>query len=91
MYAQTGIPVPAVPTGLPCCTFAAVAMTIPETGTVQFTSGEPYPDLTVYAFAGDTCTCYHDTTDAEGKVSITLPEGSCRFRADYDGVQFWAE
>jgi len=61
------------------------------TVTVQSTGGEPYPDLPVYAFDGETYTGYNGTSDENGQVEFTLPEGSCRFRADYDGVQFWSD
>jgi len=45
-----------------------------------------YPDLPVYAFTGDTYTGFYGTSDAQGKVVFTLPEGSYRFRADLDIV-----
>ena len=66
-----------------------------ETGpTVEITvfegDGQPMVDVPVYVFDGETYTGFNDTTDAEGKVSITLPEGEYRFRADVDGTQFWS-
>ena len=44
----------------------------------------------MYVFDGTTYTGFNETTDASGQASITLPEGSYRFRADVDGVQFWS-
>jgi len=75
---------------LPGCTEASVIVTIPVTVTVQSETGSAYPDLPVYAFDGDSYTGYHGTSDAGGQVVFTLPQGDYRFRADYDGVQFWS-
>jgi hypothetical protein len=75
---------------LPGCESAAVTVTIPVTVTVQSQTGSAYPDLPVYAFDGDSYTGHHGTSDASGQVSFTLPAGDYRFRADYDGVQFWS-
>ena len=75
---------------LPGCTEASVTVTIPLTVTVQSQTGSPYLDLPVYAFDGESYTGYHGTSDANGQVVFTLPEGDYRFRADYDGVQFWS-
>lgn len=35
-------------------------------------------------------TAFLGTTDENGQVVLTLPEGIYRFRADYDGVHFWS-
>jgi YD repeat-containing protein len=75
---------------LPGCTEASITVTIPVTVTVQSETGSPYPDLPVYAFDGESYTGYHGTSDASGQVVFTLPVGDYRFRADYDGVQFWS-
>lgn len=74
------------------------------TVTVKGKSGNPYPDLPVYAFtvtqpdpaSGSTepvitYTGYNGKTDADGKVTLMLPVGDYRFRSDYDGVQFWSD
>jgi len=42
------------------------------------------------AFDGESYTGFNGTTDAHGQVTFTLPQGSYRFRADYDGVSFWS-
>ncbi len=65
--------------------------------TIQSQAGAPYPNLKVYAFDGTRYTGFNGTTDANGEVLFTLPEGSYRFRADYNpqgseagSVQFWS-
>jgi RHS repeat-associated protein len=75
---------------LPGCTTAAVTVTKPVTVTVAGEAENPYVGLTVYAFDGSTYSGYSAVTDAGGKVMFTLPMGSYRFRADYDGVEFWS-
>jgi hypothetical protein len=73
---------------LPGCT--EVGVTVLINITVQSQTGDPYPELPVYAFSGESYTGFHGTTDANGQVNLTLPQGDYRFRADYDGVQFWS-
>ena len=46
--------------------------------------------MRVYTFTDSTSTGYTATTDASGSVTFTLPLRAYRFRADYDGVQFWS-
>jgi len=75
---------------LPGCESAGITVTIPVTVTVQSQTGSAYPDLPVYAFDGDSYTGYNGTSDGNGQVVFTLPVGDYRFRADYDGVQFWS-
>ena len=76
---------------LPGCTEASVTVTIPVTVTVQSETGSAYPDLPVYVFDGESYTGYNRSSDENGQVSFTLPQGDYRFRADYDGVQFWSD
>jgi RHS repeat-associated protein len=82
--------------GLPGCQSARVSITKPLTLTVQDTDGAPKAGLPVYVFtlsgtgSGAAYTGYHGTTDADGQTLFTLPQGDYRFRADYDGVQFWS-
>ena len=33
----------------------------------------------------------HDQTDSAGDVSFELPAGDYKFRADYNGTQYWSE
>ncbi len=75
---------------LPACTSAAITVSKPVTVTVAGQSGQPYPNLPAYAFDGTRYTGHSATTDASGKATFTLPLGEYRFRADYDGVQFWS-
>jgi RHS repeat-associated protein len=65
-------------------------VTKPVTVTVASQTSQPYTGLQVFAFDGPTYTGYNGTTDTKGQVIFTLPEGSYRFRADYNGVQFWS-
>jgi RHS repeat-associated protein len=75
---------------IPSCTADLVTVTIPVAVTVASESGTPYPDLPVYVFDGDVYTGFHATSDASGQVAFTLPEGSYRFRADFNNVPFWS-
>ena len=74
----------------PGCTEAAVTVTVPLTLTVANQAGTPFEGLHVYAFNGTIYTGYNKVTDANGQAVFTLPAGSYRFRADYDGVPFWS-
>jgi RHS repeat-associated protein len=69
---------------LPGCESTAVTVTIPLTMTVQSSGVEPYPDLPVYAFDGDTYIGYHGTMGASGEVELTLPESSYRFSSAHN-------
>ncbi len=53
-------------------------------------AGNPYVDVNVYAFDGETYAGYSGISDGGGQVIFTLPQGDYHFRADYDGVQFWS-
>ena len=75
---------------LPNCTSDSITVTLPVTITVQDTDGTAKPGLPVYAFTGTTYTGHKSTTDSNGQVSLTLPQGSYRFRADLNGTQFWS-
>jgi hypothetical protein len=50
----------------------------------------PLEAVPVYAFDGATYTGYNGTTNIDGQVDFTLLQGSYRFRADYDGEQYWS-
>ena len=75
---------------IPGCTQASVTVTSSVQVTVQDTDGAPKAGLKVYAFNGTTYSGYSATTDANGQVTLTLPQGSYRFRADLNGTQFWS-
>jgi hypothetical protein len=57
---------------------------------VADTDGIAQEGVPVYAFDGETYTGYSGTTDADGEVGFTLPQGDYRFRADYNGTHFWS-
>ena len=49
------------------------------------------PDVPVYAFTSTgTYLSLMDTTDTNGQVTFRLPEGTYKFRADYQTSQFWS-
>jgi RHS repeat-associated protein len=75
---------------VPDCTGAQITLTSSTTITVTDTENAPKAGVSVYAFNDTTYTGYHGTTDASGLVSLTLPQGSYRFRADFNGTQFWS-
>jgi YD repeat-containing protein len=62
----------------------------PVVVTVQDTDGAPQVGLPVYVFSGTTYLNYNGTTNASGQVTLTLPAGNYRFRADKNGTQFWS-
>jgi hypothetical protein len=76
---------------IPGCTSASVTVSQPVTLTVLDTDGVPQASLSVYAFNGSTYTGFSKVTNADGQAIFTLPLGSYRFRADYNGTQFWSE
>jgi len=77
---------------VPGCANATVST--PRFGTVVITvaspAGAPQADLPVYVFNGSTYTGFSGRTDSTGQVSLTLPEGNYRFRADKNNVQYWS-
>ena len=75
---------------LPGCSADQVAVTKPVTVNVQNAAGTPQSGLKVYAFSGSTYSGYSGTSDANGNVIFTLPQGSYRFRADFNGTQYWS-
>jgi hypothetical protein len=58
--------------------------------TIEDWGGAPLGSVPVYAFSGGAYTGYSKTTDASGQAVFTLPQGSYRFRADYQGAQYWS-
>jgi YD repeat-containing protein len=69
------------------------AVTIPEgTGRVHVTlMGQDLPNVRVYVFTtGDAYLGVSGTTDVSGNVDFRLPAGTYKFRADYQGAQYWA-
>jgi YD repeat-containing protein len=76
---------------IPGCSNATVVVTIPVTVTVEDTDGTAKDGLPVYAFDGTTYTGYNGTTDVNGEVMLTLPQGDYRFRSDMNGTHFWSD
>ena len=76
---------------LPGCENAQVRVTKPITVTVVDTGSAPKPGLNVYAFDGTTYRGYSKVTDSYGVATFTLPLGDYRFRADFNGTQFWSD
>jgi alpha-tubulin suppressor-like RCC1 family protein len=76
---------------LPTCIDATITTNIPITITILNGSGLPEADVWVHAFDGPTYTGISFKTDAEGKASFTLPDGSYHFRADKLGRGYWSE
>jgi RHS repeat-associated protein len=75
---------------IPGCLDATVVVTLPVTVTVTDTDLVPQEGLPIYAFTGGTYTGFHGTTDENGEVQLTLPQGDYRFRSDLNGTQFWS-
>jgi predicted outer membrane repeat protein len=75
---------------VPGCTSASITTTLPVVVTVLNASGLPEAGLKVWAMDGNTYTGYSGTTNVSGQVSLTLPQGSYRFRVDKPGAQFWS-
>jgi len=75
---------------VPGCTMASVRVTAPVTVLVKDDQAAPRAGVQVYAFNGTSYTGFYKTTDADGLAIFTLPEGSYRFRADFNGTQFWS-
>jgi hypothetical protein len=46
--------------------------------------------IKVYAFDGTTYRGYSGTSDKDGQVIFTLPQGNYPFRGDLNGIQFWS-
>jgi len=76
---------------IPSCTSAGVMVTNPITLSVQTADGMPQSGIKVYAFNGSTYTGYNGTTNAAGQVTLTLQQGNYRFRADFNGTQYWSD
>ena len=54
-------------------------------------AGFPREGVKVYVFsATDTYLGISETTNPGGKVTLRLPEGAYKFRADYQGSQYWS-
>ena len=63
------------------------------TATVEVTKiGAPVSNINVYAFDNEgTYLKMSGATDGLGEISFDLPAGTYRFRADYQGNQYWGD
>jgi len=82
---------------VPGCIAATVTVASPDvTVTVNNTDGTPERGLRVYVFDEDNYTGYNGTTNVSGTLTLLLPKGDYRFRADKadagasGGTQFWS-
>jgi YD repeat-containing protein len=77
---------------VPTCTSAQVTAAVfgQVTVIVKDSAGTIQPNLPVYAFNGSTYTGFNGTTDANGEVTLNLPQDSYRFRADLHGAQYFS-
>ncbi len=70
-----------------------------QTGQRPFTvrviraSGDPLPDVSVYAFTGeaDRYTGVGGMTNDDGLIIFSLVDGDYKFRADYQNAPYWSE
>jgi len=76
---------------VPGCTIVSIDVSVPVAVSVTDDLDMPLSGVHVYAFDGDTYTNFSATTGADGQAFFTLPAGSYRFRADYNGTQFWSD
>jgi hypothetical protein len=54
-------------------------------------AGQDVPSVPVYVFnSANSYLGISGTTDVTGAVEFRLPAGSYKFRADYQGGQYWA-
>jgi hypothetical protein len=75
---------------VPGCTSAGITVNLPVTVTVLNLNGQPEAGLIVQAYSGSAWAGYTATTDAQGQVSFTLPDGSYRFRVYKNSRTFWS-
>jgi len=75
---------------VPGCTSAGVLVPGPIPVTVVDSDETPQEGLTVYAYDGETYAGVSGTTDENGRVLLTLANGSYRFKTELNGVAFWS-
>jgi hypothetical protein len=61
-------------------TLSALTVTLPVTVTVLDNLGMPHAGIRVYAFNGSSYTGFNGTTNADGQVTLTLPQQILRGR-----------
>jgi YD repeat-containing protein len=75
---------------VPDCRWLEMQVALPLTIAVVMPDGQPVPGLEVRAFDGATDSGFAATTNANGEASLSLPAGEYRFRAVYEGQEFWS-
>lgn len=75
---------------IPGCTIASVRVALPMSVLVKDNLSTPKPGIQVYAYDGSAYTNISAVTGEDGLAVFTLPEGDYRFRADWNGTQFWS-
>jgi RHS repeat-associated protein len=75
---------------IPGCFGAVITVPPPVLVSVTDTQSAPMQGLPVFAFSGGAHSGFSGTTDENGQVSLRLPAGAYRFRADSNGTQFWS-
>ena len=75
---------------VPGCTITGVEVISPVVISVVDNLGVAQEGVPVYVYDGNTDTGINGLTDETGLVTLVLPEGSYRFRADFNGVQYWS-
>jgi hypothetical protein len=56
-----------------------------------FGAGMPREGVKVYLFSAGSYLGWNQTTDSNGRVMFTLPNQCFKFRADYQGNQYWSD
>ncbi len=70
---------------------ATVGISMADAQVTVTGSGLPQEGIRVYLFsASGSYLGLYQTTDADGQVVFRIPEGCYKFRADYQGAQFWS-
>ncbi len=75
---------------VPGCTSASITVNLPVVVTVLNLDSQPEAGLIVQAYNGSAWAGYTATTDAQGQVSFTLPDGNYRFRVYKNSRSFWS-
>jgi YD repeat-containing protein len=73
----------------PGCETAQINIPKPVAVTVLYENGDPYPDVDVRAFIGETPSAYTALSDENGQALIYAPAGAYRFGADIKGTLFY--
>jgi predicted outer membrane repeat protein len=75
---------------VPGCSSALITVNLSVTVTVLNLDGQPEAGISVVAYDGSTYAGYNGTTNAQGQVTLTMKDGSYRFRAAKGNRFFWS-